>query len=243
MNTQTKNCKPSLTVSKAAEVLLKRQNASRDYLSFVEYIALEDPPVKHHKLIIEKLQGVTDGLIRRLMFFLPPGHAKTTYATKLFPPFFLGKHTDKSVISASYGQRLSSKFGKKARDIVASQKYRNIFGFGLAPGSAARDEWETEQGGEYTATSVDGAATGRRGDLLIADDIVKGREEAESELSLDNIWDWWLTDFRSRLKPNGAIILIMTRWSEDDPAGRILPENYNGESGLITGRDGEHWVL
>jgi len=60
-------------------------------------------------------------------------------------------------------------------------------------------------------------------------------------LSLDNIWDWWLTDFRSRLKPNGASILIMTRWSEDDPAGRILPENYNGESGLITGRDGELW--
>ena len=88
MNTQTKNCKPSLTVKQAAEVLLERQNASKKYLSFVEYIAIEDPPVKHHRLIIDKLQAVSDGLIKRLMFFLPPGHAKTTYATKLFPPFF-----------------------------------------------------------------------------------------------------------------------------------------------------------
>jgi predicted phage terminase large subunit-like protein len=133
------------------------------------------------------------------------------------------------------------RFGRKCRNIVARPRYGEIFGTGLAADSSAKDEWETSAGGEFTATSVDGAVTGRRGDLILVDDPVKGRAEADSETVRETAWTWWVSDLRTRLKPGGAIVLIMTRWHEDDIAGRILPADYNGESGVIRARDGELW--
>src|SRR4029077_16179306 len=134
-------------------------------------------------------------------------------------------------------------FGKRCRNIVGSEHYRSIFGFGLASDSAAKDEWEVEPGGEFTATSVDGAVTGRRGDLILVDDPIKGRKEADSPLVRETAWQWWVTDLRPRLKPGGAIVLIMTRWHEDDIAGRIMPADYDGRSGRIVARDGEVWTV
>ena len=115
------------------------------------------------------------------------------------------------------------------------------FGSGLASDSSAKDEWETSVGGEFTATSVDGSVTGRRGDLILVDDPVKGRAEANSDTVRETAWTWWVSDLRTRLKPGGAIALIMTRWHEDDLAGRILPADYDGQSGSIQARDGEIW--
>jgi len=152
----------------------------------------EPEPAKHHRLIIDKLDQVEQGIINRLMLFLPPRNGKSTYASILFPAYYLGKNPQRNVITASYAQRLSSLFGKRCRNLVALPDYQNIFGFGLSGDSAAKDEWAIARGGEFevtsievgggfTATSVDGSVTGRGGHLLIADDIIKGREEAESE--------------------------------------------------------------
>lgn len=181
------------------------------------------------------------GSIPRLMVFMPPGSAKSTYGSVLFPPWFMGRNPQKNIITASYGQRLSMRFGKRCRNVVGSPAFRRVFGFGLASDSSAKDEWETDRGGEFTATSVDGSVTGRRGDLILVDDPVKGRKEADSDIVRDTAWQWWISDLRTRLKPGGAIVLIMTRWHEDDIAGRILPADYDGESGDIVGRDGETW--
>jgi predicted phage terminase large subunit-like protein len=198
-------------------------------------------PAAHHDFLINCLELVERGKIRRLMIFMPPGSAKSTYASVLFPSWYMGRNPDKNLIAASYAQRLSSRFGKRCRNIVGSTDYKAIFGFGLAEGSAAKDEWEVASGGEYTATSVDGAVTGRRGDLIIIDDPVKGRAEADSETVRETTWNWYQDDLKTRLKPGGAIVLIQTRWHEDDLAGRLLPEEYSGESGEINGRDGEKW--
>src|SRR3954447_17592320 len=198
-------------------------------------------PAAHHQLLIAELEAVERGENDRLMIFTPPGSAKSTYASVAFPPWYLGRNSEKSIITASYGQRLSMRFGRKCRNIVARPRYAEIFGCGLAADSSAKDEWETSAGGEFTATSVDGAVTGRRGDVILVDDPVKGRKEADSEPVRETAWNWWVSDLRTRLKPGGAIILIQTRWSEDDLAGRILPADYNGESGTIRARDGELW--
>lgn len=184
-----------------------------------------------------------DGKVKRLAVFMPPGSAKSTYASELFPPHFIGRHPAKCILFASYGQRLSRRYGKRSRNHVASPAFRRVFGFGLGRDSHSKDEWETEAGGEYVATSVDGAVTGRRGDVILIDDPVKGRKEADSPQKRDTTWQWYLSDVRSRLKPGGAIILIMTRWHEDDLAGRIFPPEYKGESGKIRARDGEEWEV
>jgi predicted phage terminase large subunit-like protein len=198
-------------------------------------------PAEHHRLLIAELEAIERGENNRLMIFMPPGSAKSTYASIAFPPWYLGRNPAKSIITASYGQRLSMRFGRRCRNLVAHPRYGEIFGCGLAHDSSAKDEWETSVGGEFTATSVDGAVTGRRGDLILVDDPVKGRAEADSELVRETAWTWWVSDLRTRLKPGGAIVLIMTRWHEDDIAGRILPADYDGESGEIQARDGELW--
>jgi len=178
------------------------------------------------------------------MIFMPPGSAKSTYASVRGPAYYLGKTQDRGVICASYGERLASSFGRKVRNLVKSGEYQRIFpGVELTEDSKAKGEWETKTGGFYYAVGVGGGVTGRRADLAIIDDPIKGRKDADSELVRETTWDWYKTDLRTRLKPNGAIIFILTRWHEDDPVGRILPEDWGGESGWVEARDGEQWYV
>lgn len=200
-------------------------------------------PARHHQILCDRLQDVEAGRLSRLMVLMPPGSAKSTWASVLFPPWFMGRNPRKNIITASYAQRLSRRFGKRCRNIVGSDVFQETFGFGLAPDAAAADEWESEPGGEFTATSVGGGVTGRRADLAVLDDPMKGRKEADSLLIRDTTWDWYISDLRTRLKPGGAIVIINTRWHEDDPAGRILPEDWDGKSGWVTARDGEPWYV
>jgi len=230
--------------------------ASRFYGEFIELASHEGIPAKHHQLLIEKLEEIERGDIDRLMIFMPPGSAKSTYASKFFPPWYLGKNPSKNIVLASYGQRLAARFGKKCRDIASSDLFKKVFGYSLAADSKAKDEWEITKvegtkafsqdislGGEFTATSVDGSVTGRRADLIVIDDPIKGRKNADSEVYRDATWEWYLSDLLTRLKPGGAVVLIQTRWHEDDLAGRILPEDYEGDSGKITAKDGEEWEV
>lgn len=125
--------------------------------------------------------------------------------------------------------------------MVSLPEYRALFGTRLAQDSQAKGEWETDAGGSYFACGVGSGVTGRRADLGIIDDPVKGREEADSKLIRDKTWDWYLSDFLTRLKPGSAQIIIQTRWHVDDLAGRILPAGWNGESGDFEGFDGQTW--
>jgi len=201
-------------------------------------------PARHHELIIEALEAVDSGDVKRLMIFMPPGSAKSTYGTVCFPSWWLGKNPKKSIISCSYGGDLAKKFGRKCRQITRSKEYKAIFDTTLRGDNAAADEWSLENGSEYMATGIMSSVTGNRAYGLVIDDPIKGREDADSPTIRDKTWEAYKSDLRTRLIPNvGFIIMILTRWHEDDPAGRILPEDYNGETGWITARDGEEWYV
>lgn len=179
-------------------------------------------PAAHHQLIIRELEGVARGESRRLALFLPPGSAKSTYASILFPPWWLSLNPSSSIIAASHTAELAEKWGRKVRGLVA--EHAETLGVGVSGDSSAAGRWDTNKGGEYFAAGVGGSITGRRADLAIIDDPLRSREDADSKLIRDKQWDWYKFDLTTRLKPNAAVILIQTRWHEDDLAGRILAE-------------------
>ncbi len=219
-----------------------REERARRSLDAFAYRMLGLEPVRHHRFVNEKLEAVERGEIERLMLFEPPGHAKSTYASHLFPGWYLGRNPHRSVIAASHTAQLATRFGRKVRNLFASPDWP-FEDVALAGDSRAADQWETTVGGEYFAVGVGGAVTGRRADLAVVDDPIKGRKDADSITVRENLWEWYRADLHNRLKPGAAIILIQTRWHEDDLAGRILPEDYQGETGWVAGQDGESWFV
>lgn len=199
-----------------------RLEAQQSLARFIEYRDAGYRPARHHKLLIEHLEAVERGDIARLMVCMPPGSAKSTYTSVEFPPWFLGRNPKLSVIAASHTQELAERFGRRVRNIVASEPYGRVFGVGVADDSASAGRWDTTKGGEYFAAGVGGSITGRRADLGLIDDPVKSREEADSERVREKVWDWYTNDFLTRLKPGARQIVVMTRWHEDDLGGRIL---------------------
>jgi predicted phage terminase large subunit-like protein len=222
---------------------LARTEAESSFVRFNEYVDPDQPPAQHHRMLCEALQDVAEGRLKRLMVLMPPGSAKSTYATVRFPAWYLGRNRKHGVITASYNDDLAGSFGRKVRNLVGSDKYAGVFDLGLSADSRGRGEWETADGGFYFAVGVGGGVTGRRADLIVADDLIRGVQDADSETVRNKTWEWWSADLRTRGKPGYALVLINTRWHEDDVSGRILPEDYAGESGWITSRDGERWMV
>lgn len=200
-------------------------------------------PAKHHELLLEKLQDVAEGRIKRLMILMPPGSAKSTYASVVFPTWFMGKYPNKNIIMATYGSDLAKKFGRKCRQIAKSKEYNEIFDTGLTAGNTAADDWSLTNSSTYMCGGLLSGITGNRADGFITDDPFKGRTEADSPTIRQNTQDEYIASVKTRIKPSGWEILINTRWHEDDTSGRILPPGYNGESGWITGQDGEKWYV
>ena len=214
--------------------LLGRKKAAESLAAYIDYLQTGFKPARHHRLLIDKLEAVERGEIKRLMVFMPPGSAKSTYGSVLFPSWYLGRNKDKSVIAASHTSELAERFGRRVRNYVGSTEFRAVFGFGLAEDSQAAGRWETAERGEYFAVGVGGSVTGRRADLGIIDDPVKSREEADSELVRERVWEWYKADFYTRLKPGASIVLIQTRWHEEDLAGNLLKDAQEG---------GEQWEI
>jgi predicted phage terminase large subunit-like protein len=175
------------------------------------------------------LEAVERGDIKRLMIFSPPRHGKSELVSRRFPAWYLGRHPGRQFISASYGADLAGDFGRDVRNIVASPEFRALFpNGGLAEDSTARNRWHTNQGGSYVAAGVGTAITGRGADILNIDDPVKDREAAESAVVREATWNWFTSTAYTRLMPGGAIVLTMTRWHQDDLAGRLLAEQAAG---------------
>jgi predicted phage terminase large subunit-like protein len=156
------------------------------------------------------------------MVWMPPGSAKSTYTSVLFPPWYMGRNPNIPVIGVSNTTELAERFSRRARNITADPLYRNVFGFGCSEDTKSAGYWENEAGGEFFAAGIGSAITGRRAKLGLIDDPIKSREEADSDRTRQKHWDWYLNDFETRLMPNSAQIVIQTRWHEDDLSGRIL---------------------
>lgn len=159
------------------------------------------------------LDKITSGECKRLMLFLPPRSGKSQMTTIRYPVWRLEREPELRVIIGAYNQPLANSFARLARRIAEKR---------FALSGHVVDDWETTQGGGVRAVGVGSGITGRGGDLIIIDDPVKSREEAESAVYRERLWEWYRDDLYTRLEPNGAIILIQTRWHADDLAGRIL---------------------
>jgi len=200
-----------------------------------------DRLVAHHSLLLNALQDVADGVTRNLMVFMPPGSAKSTYTDVVFVPWFMARKPRQNVLLSSYGSDLARKQGRRARQIVKSRSFCELFDARLSAESSAADEWSLTNGSEYMATGIMAGNTGNRADLLVVDDPVKGREDADSETIRKKTREAYEDDLSTRLKPGGRQVIIQTRWHEDDLAGAILPADWSGESGMIKCRDGRTW--
>jgi hypothetical protein len=182
-----------------------------------------------HRLICQKLEAVASGECKRLMIFTPPRHGKSELVSKRFPAWYLGRNPSKQIISASYGQDLAGDFGRDVRNIVADPYFNSLFpNVGLAEDSQSKTRWHTNHGGSYVSAGVGSAITGRGADILNIDDPVKDRASAESQIIRDGIWAWYTSTAYTRLMPGGAVILTMTRWHEDDLAGRLIESEKTG---------------
>jgi predicted phage terminase large subunit-like protein len=204
----------------AAQELLTRRSIRNNLTDWCQLNGFK--PAHHHRLLLEKLERVATGDCRRLAVFMPPGSAKSSYCSVLFPPWFFGQHPEANVIAASHTIELAQRFGRRVRNLM--QEHGPILGVNLSDDNHAAGRWSTTVGGEYYSAGVGVGIAGFRADLAIIDDPIKSRQDADSETVREHIWDWFKSDLSTRLKPGGRIILIQTRWHEDDLAGRILAE-------------------
>lgn len=210
--------------AEAAAELLRRRECRDNFLPFVEYTHPSWTTGTMHIEICKALEAVERGEIDRLAIFAPPRHGKSELATRRFPAWYLGKHPERQIICASYGGDLAKDMGADVRDILSDEYYQNVFpGTALRKDAKAAGRWRTTGGGIYVSAGVDGPIVGRGAHLAVIDDPVKGRSEADSERMRNLAGKWYFGDLLTRMMPDThAIVLMMTRWHEDDLAGRVL---------------------
>ena len=153
---------------------------------------------------------------------MPPRHTKSEFASVYFPAWIIGRNPKMKIMQVSHNTELAVRFGSKVRNIIDSPEYKQIFGdVKLREDSKAKGRWETNHGGEYYAAGVGASITGRGADLLIIDDP-HTEQDSMSDIAMERAYDWYTSGPRQRLQPGGSILLVMTRWAEDDLTGRLL---------------------
>ena len=206
--------------------------------SLGSYIGLQWPRYEfgaHHKAIIRALTRVERGEISRLIVSMPPRHGKSMLVSEFFPAWYLGRNPDKSIITSSYAAELAEDFGRKVRNQLLGEEWRKTFPSAhIDPSSTSSSRFGLREGGSYYAVGVGGATTGRGAHVFLIDDPVKDREQAESETIRRKVKDWYRSVAYTRLMPHGAVIIVMTRWHEDDLAGWCLAEQEHENWDLLS---------
>ncbi len=216
-----------------------KEGAENDFMKFVEKVWPSFIGGRHHKRMARAFERVARGECKRLIINMPPRHTKSEFASYLLPAWFLGKFPGKKVIQTSHTAELAVGFGRKVRNLVDSEPYKEVFsGVALQADSKAAGRWATNAGGDYFAIGVGGAVTGKGADLLIIDDPHSEQEAALSETNpeiYDKTYEWYTSGPRQRLQPGGSIVIVMTRWSKKDLTGQILKSSVQ--------RSGEEWEV
>jgi hypothetical protein len=211
------------------EHLNKILSTSKSRKSLIQYAKHMYPGYKdpaHIQLIAKHLEMLERGDIKRLAVFMPPRHGKSMLCSEFFPAWYLGNNPNEFVIQSTYAQELADDFGRKVRNQVVSPDFNSVFPqVGLRSDSTSAKRFHTVQGGTYSAVGAGGAITGRGAHLLIIDDPIKGREDAESAVQRKNLIEWYKAVAYTRLQPGGKIIIVQTRWHQEDLAGYILNES------------------
>lgn len=197
----------------------------------------------HHRILLEKIQVCMETRYGRLMVFMPPGSAKSTYATVVAPTWAMGVTPGMQIILASYATPIAKKLGSRGRFIVEQEAYQGAFHTVLDRSTQAKEQWALDNGSSYMSGGLLSGLTGNRAGGVIIDDPVKGRQAAESKLERERTANAYEDDLSTRLVPGAWQLLIQTRWNPEDLAGGILPEDYAGESGPVLCRDGNVWEI
>ena len=202
-----------------------------DFLTFVKLMApsiVSDFKMGNHiKVISNKLKELAEGKIRRLMVFLPPRSSKSVLCSKLFPAWYIGRHPEHEILTVSHSDQLSSDFGRSVRDIVSTEDFQKIFrGVQLRSDVRAAGKWKTNQGGMYYAAGVRSQIAGRGAHIAILDDVMS-EEDSYSEAGRRYVKEWYPAGLRTRIMPNGSILIINTRYHYDDLCGWLLKQEEN----------------
>tara|TARA_R110000822_G_scaffold17335_5_gene58492 strand:+ start:884 stop:2419 length:1536 start_codon:yes stop_codon:yes gene_type:complete len=178
----------------------------------------------HHRKLAKIFQDVIDGKKKRVIINIAPRMGKSEFASYLFPAYFLGKDPNKKIIMGTHTASLSEDFGRRVRNLLDDEDYHDLFpNTNLAQDQKASGKWSTAAGGQYYAAGVGGALAGRGADLFMIDDPHSEQDvKANSRLAFDTAWSWFQTGPLQRLMPNGAIIVVMTRWGPLDLTGRLI---------------------
>jgi len=220
-------------------LLLKRKRAilrARDNLIDFTCLMMPDPdrpddpdcslysPQKFHRIIGAGLEEIEAAKFRRLMIDIGPRFGKTTLASKMYPAWYIGRHPEKSIIVATYNETFAEDLGRGVRDVIVTPQYRQVFpALRIKKKSAAVNRVETTAGGVIFTVGRGSAVTGRGAHTILLDDPIKDRKEADSTLIRDGMWNWYNQVLRTRLmNKTGTIVIIQTRWSEDDLVGRLI---------------------
>jgi len=227
-------------------ILLEEQDrraAQTSFLRFYMRMTGFYPPA-HIRVISKLCEAMESDRIDRAMLFAPPRHAKTLMATTLFPAWLMGKYPTAKMMSVVHTQKYAGKVGRNVRNLLTKPEWP-FPDVSLAPDSQAKDQWATSGGGEYNAFgAIGGNQHGNPAEWLFMDDLVKGRKIAMSAHMREEVWETYKTDLLSRLQGRAKQLMVFTRWHMDDPAGRILPENFDGSTGWYEDREtGERWYV
>ena len=218
--------KAILALLTAYSSAMETEACKTDFLSFVRKMWPAFISGLHHAIMAKAFERVASGELKRLIINMPPRHTKSEFASYLLPAWVLGLNPSKKIIQAAHTAELSVGFGRKVRNLVDSDAYKEVFpNTKLAADNKAAGRWNTNSTGEYFAIGVGGAVTGKGADLLIIDDCHSEQEAAIAAVDpsvFDRTYEWYTSGPRQRLQPGGAIVLVMTRWSKKDLTGRIL---------------------
>jgi len=225
----------------AAEELLKRRRARNRLIPFCQYTKPDYEAPWHLIELAEALEAIERGELKRLIVIMPPRHGKSEQISLRFPCWYLGRHPERSIVQAGYAESIALVHSRRARDVFISREMSRTFPNirhrperpgqeAIIPERQAAHEWGTRTGGSYYAVGIGGGLTGRGFNVGIIDDPVKDDEEAQSATIREKVWEWYDKVFRTRAEPDAAIIIVMTRWHEDDLVGRLLRQmkNYPG---------------
>jgi predicted phage terminase large subunit-like protein len=204
------------------QMLEAQDKARTHFIDFVKYVWPAAILGEHHRIMADAFDRIANGTLKRLIVNMPPRHTKSEFASYLLPAFLMGRDPRTKAIEATHNGELAVRFGRKVRDLMDTDVYKEIFpGVLLKQDSKAAGRWDTNKGGEYFAVGVGGAMTGRGADVLVIDDP-HSEQDAMSDLALDNAWEWYSSGPRTRLQPGGAIVVVMTRWGTKDLTARLL---------------------
>lgn len=173
----------------------------------------------HLQLLNRKLCELAARRIKRLIVQMPPRHGKSEFCSKNFPAWYLGTFPEHRVALCSYEATFAAEWGRKARTLL--EDHGSLFHVAVDQGSRAADNWKTDRGGGMVTTGIGGPLTGKGANVLLIDDPIKNAEESLSPTIREKHWEWWQSTAETRLEPNAIVLILMTRWNEDDLVGRV----------------------